>query len=72
MKLGLALDESRKTADSSRIAPNLYEMSPTIWISSESTQNMHYFGASPITTVFFLEEIRVNLTNLQHHICCTD
>ena len=28
-------------------------------ILSESTQNMHHFGASPITTVFSLEEIWV-------------
>ena len=39
-------------------APNLYGMSPTIWMLSESTQNMHHFGASATTTVFFVEEIQ--------------
>ena len=40
-------------------ALNLHEVSPTTLILSESTQNMHHFGVSPIITVFFLEEIRV-------------
>ena len=40
-------------------ALNLHGVSPTMLILSESTQNVHHFGASPITTVFIVEEIRV-------------
>ena len=38
---------------------NLHGVSPTTLILSESKQNMHYFGVSPITTVFFVKEIWV-------------
>ena len=38
---------------------NLHGVSPTMLILSESIQNMHHFGVSPITTVFFDKEIRV-------------
>ena len=38
---------------------NLHGVSPTTLILSESIQNMHHFGVSPITTVFFDKEIRV-------------
>ena len=37
----------------------LYGMSPTMLISSESIQNLHHFGVSPTTIVFFVEEIWV-------------
>ena len=40
-------------------ALNLHEVSPTMLILSQSTQNVHHFGTSPITTVFLVEEIRV-------------
>ena len=42
-------------------ALNLHGVSPAMLILPESTQNMHHFGVSPITTVFefFVEEIRV-------------
>ena len=38
---------------------NLHGVSPKMLILSESIQNMHHFGVSPITTVFFDKEIRV-------------
>ena len=38
---------------------NLHGVSPTTLILSESIQNMHHFGVSPITTVFFVKETRV-------------
>ena len=38
---------------------NLHGVSPTTLILSESKQNMHHSGVSPITTVFFVKEIWV-------------
>ena len=39
-------------------ALNLHGVSPTMLILSESTQNVHHFCTSPITTVFIVEKIR--------------